>query len=143
MRRGFGGFGSAWTNPVAAPTKEWSLGEWITNFLNDEGLYYDDAAFDDPYDETMPGGDAGLVDGDETGALESLVIVGLAAALAFLVYYRQQRQQAHRREEEEARRRQQAGGQNVGQAAAAADRGVFPPPGDPEVANWAAGGIGH
>ena len=105
--------------------------------MNDEGLYYDDTAFDDPYDETITS-DGALE--DDAGALESLVIVGLAAALAFLVYYRQQRQQAHRREEEA---RRQAGGQGQGQNGQAVDRGLFPPPGDPEVANWAAGGIGH
>lgn len=85
----------------------------------------------------------------DDGVMESLVIVGLAAALAFLVYYRQQRQQAHQRQEEEARRRQQGdqGGQVVGGGGAPApqqpDRGMFPRPGDPEFANWVAGGIGH
>jgi len=70
--------------------------------------------------------------------LETLIILGLAATLAFLVWFRQQRQMRERREREA--QQQQAGGQ-VPQAEA--DRGVFPPPGDPEVLDWAAGGVGH
>lgn len=71
------------------------------------------------------------------------MIIGLAAALAFLVYYRQARQV-------EARRRQQ---EEQGQGAAVAadgnqqqqqqDRGLFPDPNNPEFANWIAGGVGH
>ena len=50
----------------------------------------------------MPGGDDFYDDGDiDDGMLEMLVIVGLAATLAFLVYYRQQRQQEARRREEQ------------------------------------------
>ncbi|TPX09304.1 uncharacterized protein E0L32_009496 [Thyridium curvatum] len=131
-----------------AVKKDWSFSEWIANFLSDENLYWDDD-FDD-YDSSMPGGDGGAMPEDiDDGVMESLVIVGLAAALAFLVYYRQQRQQAHQRQEEEARRRQQGdqGGQVVGGGGAPApqqpDRGMFPRPGDPEFANWVAGGIGH
>ena len=94
----------------------------------------------------MPGGDEfyNIID---DGILDSLIIVGLAATLAFLVYYRQQRQTNHQRE---AQRQQ-------GQAGVAAqplpaqqhqpgeqpDGGFFPPPGDPNYGQWVAGGVGH
>ena len=100
----------------------------------------------------MPGGDDDYYDDIDEGILESLVIVGLAAALAFLVYYRQQRQTNHRRDVERA----QDQGQPAGQPAAGvvvqgeqrlpgqqADGGFFPPPDDPGFAQWAAGGVGH
>jgi SEL1 protein len=96
----------------------------------------------------MPGGDP--LDFDD-GIMESVVILGLAAFLAFLVMYRQQRQQAARRQEEEARRRQQQqgggaqGGGVVGnqQPPQQQDRAFFPRPGDPNFGQWAVGGIGH
>ena len=99
----------------------------------------------------MPGSDEYYEDIDD-GVLESLVLVALAGALAFLVYYRQQRQQNHRQAADEQRRRQelnQAAGVNEavlhqplaqGQQA---DGGFFPPPDDPNFDAWRAGGIGH
>jgi SEL1 protein len=96
----------------------------------------------------MPGGDAdadGLYDDPlDDGILESLIIIGLAAALVFLIYYRQQHQLAHRRGEEAARARQQ-GEQAAPEAQQPQpeDRGLFPQPGDPEFQQWVAGGIGH
>lgn len=94
--------------PTTAPKKEWSLSEWIANFIDDEMRYYEQA-YDEDYDGTMPGGDgamAGDLDDDE-GILESLVIVTLAAALVFLLMYRQQRQAQARRQEENARLQRQ------------------------------------
>jgi SEL1 protein len=97
-------------------------------------------------DETMPGGDPLEFD---DGIMESVVILGLAAALVFLVMYRQQRQQAARRQEEEARRQHQGvaaqggavgGNQPLPQRP---ERGFFPQPGDPDFGQWAAGGVGH
>ncbi|KAK3330096.1 hypothetical protein B0H66DRAFT_542776 [Apodospora peruviana] len=132
-----------------APTKDWSLSEWIANFLQDDQLYYDD--YDDfVYDDTMPGGDSGISDMDD-GIFESVLIVALAAALVFLVMYRQQRQQAARRREEEERghQQQQQGGRVVGgeqqpqQQGGGDDAGFFPRPGDPALGQWAAGGVGH
>lgn len=81
----------------------------------------------------------------DDGILETLIIVGLAATLAFLVWYRQQRQLRERREREA---RGNGPVPQPGQPAAAAavqqeDRGLFPQPGDPEFLQWAAGGIGH
>ena len=130
---------------LTAPKKDWSLSDWINNFLQDDnGRYYDDL-YDDLYeDDTMPGGDP--LD-FEDGIMESVVILGLAAALVFLVLYRQQRQQAARQQEDEARRQQQhqgaaAQGGNL-QAQQEQGRGLFPQPGDPDFGQWAAGGVGH
>ncbi|KAM0806437.1 hypothetical protein BDR22DRAFT_829023 [Usnea florida] len=165
------------------PKTEWSLSEWISNFLEEPHPYYHDAGdddFDEPIPEGMPGDDdGGYYDEIEENILESLIIVGLAAALAFLVYYRQQRQTNHRREMEtqlqrqahpqsqqgpnnnnnntgndndpaqQQQQQQQQRGENgippeeqriPGQQA---DGGFFPPPNDPNFAQWVAGGVGH
>ena len=110
--------------------------------MQDDHPYYGDADYDDNYlpeNDPMPGGDAdGMYDDIiDDGILESLIIIGLAGALVFLIYYRQQRQLAHRRNEEAeaAARREHAPPQE--------DRGLFPQPGDPEFNQWVAGGIGH
>ncbi|KAK4105618.1 HCP-like protein [Parathielavia hyrcaniae] len=131
-----------------APKKEWSLTDWIHNFVQDDAQYYDDAYDDDHLYEdhdTMPGGDPLEFD---DGLMESVVILGLAAFLAFLVMYRQQRQQAARRQEEDARRRQQQhaagqGGAPVGDQQQQQERGLFPRPGDPDFGQWGVGGVGH
>ncbi|KAK3945432.1 protein sel-1 1 [Diplogelasinospora grovesii] len=137
--------------------KDWSLSEWINNFIQDDSLYYDDM-YDGLYDDTgMPGGDAGLVDDLDDGIFESVAIVCVAALLVFLVMYRQQRQQAARRREEEAQRQQwqqqnaqhqqphapAAGNQNPQPQGQGGNGGFFPNPGDPNFANWLAGGVGH
>ena len=105
----------------------------------------------------MPGGDADYpYDDIDSEILESLIILALAGALAFLIYYRQQRQ---RRQEEERRRQEQQQQLNQGQVPIAPqyqqpgqpqpqaqlqqDRGMFPHPNDPEFMDWAAGAIGH
>lgn len=131
------------------PKKDWSLSEWINNFLQDDTQYYDEV-YDDLYDDTMPGGDP--LDFDD-GVMESFIILGLAAALVFLVMYRQQRQQAARRREEETRRQQQRQQQQQQQGGAQPranvgnqqpqDRGAFPQPGDLGFGQWAVGGVGH
>jgi len=94
----------------------------------------------------MPGGDADGLYEDliDDGLLESFIIIGLAAALVFLIYYRQQRQLAHRRGEEAANNAPQ-GNQPVAdvQPAQQEDRGLFPQPGDPDYGQWVAGGFGH
>ena len=110
----------------------------------------------------MPGGDDDYYAELDDSILDSLIIVGLAAALAFLVYYRQQRQTNHRREMET----QQQGDPNPdqdqpplqpGQPQAEngivppeerlpgqqADGGFFPAPEDPNYPAWVAGGVGH
>ena len=149
------------------------MSEWISNFLDDPHPYYhgaDEDDFVDPSNDPMPGGDDYFDDIDES-IIESLVILGLAGALAFLVYYRQQRQNNHRRIMAE---RQEQGAQQVpvqpppqaqqpqaqAQAGAMApppppqaqqeplpgqqaDGGFFPPAGDPNFGQWVAGGVGH
>ncbi|KAK0656602.1 hypothetical protein B0T16DRAFT_441513 [Cercophora newfieldiana] len=128
-----------------APKKDWSLSEWITNFMQDDMMYYEDEGYDPLYDDDMPGGD-GILGEIDDGIFESVVIIGLVTALAFLVFYRQQRQQAAARqqEQEEARRQQQQQPQQGGQPRDERNQGgFFPPPGDPNLNMWAAGGVGH
>lgn len=91
----------------------------------------------------MPGGDGNGVYDDliDDGIVESLLILGLAAVLVVLIVYRQHRQLAHRRVEDAARAQQ--GAVPNGAVPAEGDRGLFPPFGDPEFRDWAAGGVGH
>lgn len=143
----YGSINSIRDEPVEQ--KEWSLSEWISNFLKDDHPYYHDgdyekddlAAFTDP-DRDMPGGDGNGVYDDliDDSMVESLLIIGLIALLVFLVWYRQQRQVAHRRVVDAARAQQGEAPMGAGQAE---DRGMFPQPGDPAFNDWAAGGIGH
>ena len=125
------------------------MSEWISNFLRDDHLYYGDNDFDDNYlpeNDPMPGGDVeGLYEDIDDGILESIIIIGLAAALVFLIYYRQQHQLAHRRGEEAARAQRggQAAQDGQDQQAQQEDRGLFPQPEDPEFGQWVAGGVGH
>lgn len=87
----------------------------------------------------MPGGDELYDDLIDDGILETLIILGLAGALIFLVYYRQQRQLQHRRDAE-ARVRPDGQPLPEGQGV---NGGFFPPPGDPALGPWLAGGVGH
>lgn len=140
-----------------------SLSEWISHFLNaaDEMAEQDQGPLDDLElesagfrSEPMPSGDDNYDDFDD-GLLESLVIIGLAATLAFLVYYRQQRQLQNRRAANaaQAANAQQNAPAPVGvpqpaaeagaQPAGEGDRGFFPNPGDPDWNQWVAGGVGH
>lgn len=146
---------------LAENRKRRTFSEWITDFLEYDEDYegYDFQSDDDDMrfetgNDPMPGGDEDPyydleLDIDE-GLLESMIIIGLAATLVILVYYRQQRNlgrndnhninnnnndanaanNAPAEAEEEARAREN-------------DRGLFPNPGDPEYAQWLAGGVGH
>lgn len=133
---------------VVEDKKDWSLGEWINNFIQDDGLY-DDDLYDDIYDDTMPGGDAPHYgDGDDDGFIDTLVIMVLAVSLAFFVYYRQQRERAaeQARRQREAQQAGQQGGIAEGAGApvaAANNNGLFPPVGDPNFNQWVAGGVGN
>ncbi|KAK3300515.1 uncharacterized protein B0H64DRAFT_381075 [Chaetomium fimeti] len=126
--------------------KQWSLTDWVNNFLQDDDTQYYDELYEE-YGDGMTDEDG--LDLDDDGLVESVMILGLAAALVFLLMYRQQRQQAARREE--ARRQQQQPHQGGVQGGAAAgnqqqpqqERGFFPQPGDPNFGQWAAGGVGH
>ncbi|TDZ20309.1 Protein sel-1-like protein 1 [Colletotrichum orbiculare MAFF 240422] len=132
------------------PKKDWSVAEWIANFLQDDQLYYDDPYYEDIFDDTIGGGPEGGVL-EEDGIGESLIIVFLALSLVMLLYYRQQRQQQHRRDEEARTLQQQQRQQQQGQPARPPpppgqqqqDQGFFPRPGEPEFNQWVAGGIGH
>ncbi len=88
------------------------------------------------FDDTVGAGD---FDDEDDGLLETLTIISLTAMIVGLLYYRQMRQQAHR-EQEDARQR---AAQDRQQIVPEPQRGVFPQPGDPEFANWVAGGVGH
>ncbi|KAI1459961.1 HCP-like protein [Annulohypoxylon moriforme] len=136
-----------------SPKKDWSLSEWIANFLQEDNLYYDDDYFYDDGTITGSDGDAlGEEFEDVDGVIESLIILGLVGAILFLMYYRQRRQQAHRQAEENAARQaqqQQGGGaaampQQQQQPLPQGQGGFFPPPGGPDFGQWAAGGVvGH
>jgi SEL1 protein len=158
---------------AAGKDKPKTLTEWIARFLDaaeemdnaenaqmvgDDGLDLDATGRDFGADP-MPGGDGEYYDDVDDGLLESLIIIGLAATLAFLVYLRQQRMQqgqgqgpvapaapaaapapvpaqqpvVNAAQEAEIRRQEDA------------DNGGFVPLlGDPDFNQWvAAGGVGH
>ncbi|KAI1378827.1 HCP-like protein [Hypoxylon crocopeplum] len=132
-----------------SPKKDWSLSEWIANFLQEDDLYYEDA-YEEFYDDGTIAGSDGEPLGDALddldGVIESLIILGLVGAIMFLMYYRARRQQAHRQAEEAARQGQQPGaGVGVGQLPQApqVQGGIFPPLGGPDFGQWAAGAVGH
>lgn len=80
--------------------------------------------------------------------IDTLVILGLAGVLAFLVYYRNQAaERARRTREQQQQQQQQQQGQHhdggVRRDGAQADGGFFPPPDDPNFNAWVAGGVGH
>lgn len=117
-------------------------------------MYNDEAMYEDSYDDGMPGADGGgYADPADENMLESLVIVGLAAALVFLVMYRTQRQQqaqAQRRQEEERQRQQQpqqeqpaGGAQLLAPVIAPGQVANVGNVGDPNLGHWGAGGVGH
>ena len=160
------------TKIITAPKKKWSFSEWIANFVDADIAWYDQAEFDD-WDDSLPGGEAGgaddFYDDVDSGLLESLVIIGLAGALAFLVYYRQQRQQDHQRNlqqgqgqpqpqpqpvqqqhadvprhdgvDQQQQQLQQQQQQQGQQEPGQEDRGLFPADDDPEFYEWVAGGV--
>ncbi|KAI9794004.1 MAG: ERAD-associated protein [Peltula sp. TS41687] len=106
------------------PKQEWSFGEWVSNFLQDDQLY--DHELDEAEDEIMESGHEQIhgsqdIYGDllDDGIIESLIIVGLAAALAFLVYYRQQRQlnNINNNNQQQQQQQQQPAEQRQGQPA--------------------------
>jgi len=120
---------------LAEPEKRYSFSEWLVNFLEADAERYAGAEDADEWDTTaggMVGADGDFydeVDVFDDGVGEVLIILGLAAALALLVYFRQRQQQGDRRPPPAAPEGR--------------DRGMFPAPEDPEFANWAVGGVGH
>ncbi|KAI0384280.1 HCP-like protein [Hypomontagnella monticulosa] len=131
-----------------SPKKDWSLSEWIANFLQEDNIYYEDG-YEDLYDDGAIAGSDGEPLGDNfddlDGVVESLIILGLVAAILLLMYYRARRQQAHRQAEEEAAQRgNQPGGVGLApQRPQAPQGGLFPPPGGPDFGMWAGGAVGH
>ncbi|KAL1302810.1 hypothetical protein AAFC00_003148 [Neodothiora populina] len=130
-----------------------TLTQWLNDFVEadynmhpDQYGESDDWGNGNDHDEDsghMPGVADDFFDEEiDDGLIEMLVIIGLAGALAFLLYYRQQRALAERRRREQegvAQQQQQGQEDQDGRAGG----GFFPPPGDPNFANWIAGGIGH
>jgi SEL1 protein len=138
-----------YTNESQAQKRTYSsISEWLTAFLEADAEQYaqdleaEQQEVEDWDQSDMPGAADDYLDDIDDGILEMLIIFSLSAVLAFLVYYRNQRAAQHRQ-------RQQGQANGADQAAAgeqqdqAADRGLFPQPGDPEFMNWAAGGVGH
>lgn len=120
--------------------KKRSWSQWVDDFLAADAALYqqelDEAAQyeADDYDGSFAEGDF------EDDVLEVLLIGGLLAALAWLVFYRRQQQRRHVEE------RGQGEGEGQHQQpplAPGQDGGMFPPPGDPARAEWVAGGIGN
>ncbi|KAI0109217.1 hypothetical protein GGR51DRAFT_513085 [Nemania sp. FL0031] len=140
-----------------APKKNWSLKEWIQNFLQDDDSQYYEDPYEDLYDETITASDGepmgDEMDADLDGIFESFLILSLVASIMFLMWYRTQRQQAHRQAQENAARQQQqqaAAGmppqqhQNGGPLGHQQPQAPqFPPLGNPNFAQWGAGGVGH
>lgn len=145
------------THGSAEPSKPRSLAEWLTTFLeNGDAAYYENMEIDDWEDGTGFADD--YYDEIDESIIDTLVILGLAGVLAFLVYYRNQAaERARRLREQQERLQQQAGGAHPGergngqgqtgeerrQGGAPADGGFFPPPDDPNFNAWVAGGVGH
>ncbi|KAL3471985.1 hypothetical protein BJX99DRAFT_236328 [Aspergillus californicus] len=128
--------------------------EWIAAFIeNDEeeeanyrAQMYKHGEGDD--DDVLSASEAHRLDDQDDGyyddleldidesVLEGLIILSLAATLMVLVYLRQQRNNRQRPNDNQ-------NANAAGQANNANDRGLFPRPGDPEFAQWVAGGVGH
>ncbi|KAJ5725352.1 Tetratricopeptide-like helical [Penicillium malachiteum] len=136
-----------------------TLGEWFAAFFENAQVdYYADlypdafhgGAEDDGYrglESDHPDGYYDDLEFDiDEGMLEGLLIVGLAATLLVLVYIRQQQQQRNRQNQNAANQANGNANANANanvNANAGNDRGFFPQPGDPEFAQWVAGGVGH
>ncbi|ODA76125.1 hypothetical protein RJ55_08408 [Drechmeria coniospora] len=112
-------------------SKDWSLAEWIANFLDNDNLYYDDEEYQEKsFDSTIGDGEEGF--DDDGGLLESFLIIGITMALVFLLWWRQRMQQAQAQAEEGRR-------WNQGQPhPAQGNRGD----GGADFRAWAAGGLG-
>lgn len=126
-----------------------SFADWVNEFLEADAAQNREYFEADDYDATVAGDDAYFGEDEfvDDDLLELLLIGGLIATLAWLIWYRGQQQQraAEQRRREEA----QAGGQPGAAPAAPAapgqqpDGGFFPPRDDPNFNAWVAGGVGH
>ncbi|KAI9932075.1 ERAD-associated protein [Aspergillus wentii] len=131
--------------------------EWIAAFIeNDEEEEANYRAqmykHDEDDDFLASNGDSRRLDGEnrhedgyyddleleiDESVLEGLIIVSLAATLLVLVYMRQQRNRQRPNENGAP------AGANPANPGDGNDRGFFPRPGEPEFAQWVAGGVGH
>ena len=140
-----------------APKREWSFYEWIDHFRQhdhiDDPEIEEDDDLTDPIPEHLPATDDVYGDLIDDGIIEGLVIVSLAAVLAFLVYFRQQRQLNRQRPTQDGQADnpppppppppdQQPQAPPVA-AVAPPEPGLFPPPGHLDFAQWVAGGVAH
>ncbi|GME36503.1 ubiquitin-protein ligase sel1 ubx2 [Neofusicoccum parvum] len=94
------------------PSKPRSLTEWLTAFLEaDVAAYYENMEVDDWEDGTGFGDE--YYDEIDESIIDTLVILGLAGILAFLVYYRNQAAERARRlrEQQQQQQQQQAQGE--------------------------------
>lgn len=134
-----------------AGKRKYSFAEWVANFLEADLEQYaaelgEDVGVGPAQDEwdTAAGADGPLYDDIDDGIVEMLAFLGLAGALAFLVYWRQQvggraRDDANRANGEGEQAQRAPGADDEQQRG----RGFFPAPGDPAGMDWAAGGVGH
>lgn len=114
--------------------QDWSLSQWISNFLSEEGFFADEELYDDLYDDT-----AGIEEYDEEGVVESVLIIGVTAALMFLLWWRQRAQHRAAENQQAGQANQQGQPQQQQQQQQAAAGGLGPVDGFP---GWAAGGFG-
>lgn len=130
------------------PRKRRTFAEWVVEFLEaDARQAYEEMQMAEADDwengrDQMPSGDEYWEGGEELedDVLVTLMIGGLIALLAWLIWYRQQRLRAA---EQQRRDGVPQPAQPNADQAGDADRGVFPPPGDPAWNQWVAGGVGH
>ncbi|CAH0056666.1 unnamed protein product [Clonostachys solani] len=115
--------------------KDWSLGEWIANFIKDDRYFDEEIRIEDIVDDPIGTGEG---DFQDDGVIESLLIIGVMAALVFLLWWRQRMQQAHAQAEEAARRRAQGLPPQPPQAGGPGNN-LNP---DDGFAAWAGGGLG-
>ncbi|KOS19164.1 Protein sel-1 -like protein 1 [Escovopsis weberi] len=123
--------------------KDWSLSEWIANFLQEDGLIFEQDYFDDMYDGQTLGGEDDLMEG---GLVESVLIVGITMSLLLLLWWRGRMQQRQQQQQQQAQRNQQQphgrnddARRNQGQQGRQGQDDFNP--NDPFPA-WAAGGLG-
>jgi len=123
------------TDLQAEPKKDWSIGEWIANFLQDDGPYGFDPLYEDLYDDGALPPPVGSED-DDAGLVDALVILVLVAALVVMIWYRNYRQAQARRAQEERLR------QGLAPLPAEAPGVGLLPGAGPDFAAFAAGGLG-
>jgi len=130
-----------------AERKRRTFAEWLNDFLEaDAAAYYDNYEGDDwdAQHDPMPGGDEYWDEGeeyDDDGLVDTLLIGGLIAALAWLIYYRgqqarlaeQRRRMAVDGEDQPQQQQQQQPPPPQGQQP---DGGFMPPPGHPAWNDW-------